>query len=141
MPVSVGTLIEVEMFNGVSRIIAAGTATHDPNGNPISAQLSAGWSSWDFSDGGPMGPKFRSYRLLDPGEQRLIVATNRVSDQGSRPIPKWLSSAETHDLDMASIRISAEERVKRGQAPDLKQAVISVYADCVCRNENPAHEP
>lgn len=64
-PVPIGTLVEVQMFNGVRREIAAGTATHDLDGSPIPAWRSAGWSAWDFNDGGPLGPKFRAYRLVE----------------------------------------------------------------------------
>ena len=63
-PVPVGTLVQVRMFNGDVLTIKAGTGTFDLDGTPIPAWRSAGWSAWDYNDGGPMAPKFRSYRVL-----------------------------------------------------------------------------
>lgn len=71
-PVPAGTPVEVEMFNGVRRQITAGSGTHDIDGTPIPDWRSAGWSAWDYSDGGPMEPKFKAYRvlLLDSRKER-----------------------------------------------------------------------
>ena len=69
-PVPIGTLVDVLMFNGVIRTIVAGTGTHDLNGDPIPDSQSAGWSGWIYDDGGPIGPKFKSYRVIVRDERR-----------------------------------------------------------------------
>lgn len=63
-PVPLGTLVEVRMFNGDVQRLKTGAATFDLDGTPIPAWRSAGWSGWDYGDGGPMGPKFKEYRVL-----------------------------------------------------------------------------
>ncbi len=74
-PVAIGTLVEVEMFNGVRKTIAAGTSTHDLDGTTVPRSRSAGWSAWDFNDGGPMAPKFKAYRLIVNNERGERNAT------------------------------------------------------------------
>jgi hypothetical protein len=71
-PVAIGTLVEVEMFNGVRRTITTGKGTYDLDGTPIPLSRSAGWSAWNYFDGGPMGPKFKAYRIasMDGHHQR-----------------------------------------------------------------------
>lgn len=69
-PIPIGTMVQVEMFNGIIRTIAAGTVVHDVDGRQIPPERSAGWSAWNYHDGGPMAPKFRAYRLVATSETR-----------------------------------------------------------------------
>lgn len=62
-PVPIGTLVEARMFNGEVRRFTVGNATFGLDGAPIDRSRGR-WSGWDYSDGGPMGPKFRYYRVL-----------------------------------------------------------------------------
>ena len=57
------------MFNGVIHSYAAGTGTFDLDGTPIPGWRSAGWSVWDYQDGGPMAPKCAFYRVIAVPEQ------------------------------------------------------------------------
>lgn len=68
-PVPLGTSVEVRMFNGDVQSFKAGAATFDLDGTPIDRSRGR-WSGWDYSDGGPMAPKFRSYRILTDGSGR-----------------------------------------------------------------------
>ncbi len=61
------------MFNGVQHTAVAGTGTYDLDGTPIAAWRSAGWSTWDYNDGGPMGPKYAFYRVIAVPEQELTA--------------------------------------------------------------------
>lgn len=77
-PVPLGTPVEVRMFNGDVQSFRAGSATFDLDGTPIDRSRSAGWSGWDYSDGGPMAPKFRSYRIItDDAARERNTATFR----------------------------------------------------------------
>ncbi len=63
-PVPVGTLIETKRFNGdvIQHRACQGPVLGD-DGKPI-AQPGARFSAWDFTDGGPMPPKVKAYRIL-----------------------------------------------------------------------------
>lgn len=70
-PVPVGTTLDILHFNGdvTHGFIAGSGVTFDIDGAVIDKSR-ARWSGWDFHDGGPMGPKFKAYRLLVPDDQR-----------------------------------------------------------------------
>ncbi|EZP79518.1 hypothetical protein BV97_03955 [Novosphingobium resinovorum] len=70
-PVPVGTVVDLMHFNGdVTRAFVAGSGkTFDVDGSVIHPSR-ARWSGWDHSDGGPMGPKFRAYRIMQKAALR-----------------------------------------------------------------------
>lgn len=68
-PLPIGTLVEARMFNGDVHRFAVGGATFGLDGAPIDRSRGR-WSGWDYSDGGPMGPKFRSYRVVTSSAAR-----------------------------------------------------------------------
>ena len=82
-PIPIGTMVQVEMFNGLIRTIAAGTVVHDVDGRQIPPERSAGWSAWDYHDGGPMAPKFRAYRL---------IATSETRERNTAMFRSWLNT-------------------------------------------------
>lgn len=63
-PVPLGTCVDIRHFNGdtTRNYIAGGGVTFAPDGS-IVAPNTARWNGWEFSDGGPMGPKFKEYRI------------------------------------------------------------------------------
>ncbi|PTD19897.1 hypothetical protein [Sphingomonas fennica] len=66
-PLPQGTLIDVRHFNGdVTRGVRVGGFTVDLDGSLISRSRGR-WSGWDYSDGGPMAPKFKAYRVCVDG--------------------------------------------------------------------------
>ena len=68
-PLPKGTLIEVRHFNGeVSSGVRVGGICVARDGSPL-PQSCARWSGWDYSDGGPMAPKFREYRVIEVKRQ------------------------------------------------------------------------
>ena len=68
-PLPKGTLIDVRHFNGeVTEGVRVGAFTVNDDGSLRSAP--GAFSGWNYSEGGPMPPKFRSYRLRVTPEQR-----------------------------------------------------------------------
>lgn len=63
VPAPIGTPVEVRMFNGDVQTFVVGGATFGLDGAAIERSRGR-WNGWDHSDGGPMGPKFKAYRLL-----------------------------------------------------------------------------
>lgn len=81
-PIPAGTLVKVRMFNGEVTTIRAGEVCHAPDGTPIPMSRSAGWSAWDYHDGGPMAPKFKEYCVVQATPKRTAVFRS------------WLDTAE-----------------------------------------------
>lgn len=72
-PVPPGTIVDIRHFNGdvTHDFVVGGATTFAPDGTVIELSR-ARWSGWEFHDGGPMGPKFRAYRVKgEPAGQRL----------------------------------------------------------------------
>lgn len=75
-PVPSGTRIEAEQFNGLRITLTTGSVMFDDDGSPEPQRGPTEWSAWKFNDGGPMGPKFRRYRVItSEGRQDRYAAT------------------------------------------------------------------
>ena len=69
-PLPKGTLIDVRLHNGeVLQRIAVGGVTVGLDGSIISRSRGR-WNAWDYSDGGPMAPKFKAYRICEDAKAR-----------------------------------------------------------------------
>lgn len=72
-PLPRGTLVDIQHFSGViTRGVTVGQVCVDADCRPISRELRR-WSGWEFSDGGPMAPKFQAYRLNTSRHQYAAV--------------------------------------------------------------------
>lgn len=123
-PVPLGSMIDIEHFDGqISRRVKVGPVSFGKDGSREEHGYPTLYSGWHYSDGGPMGPKFRRYRLCqqDAGRERNAAMFQSWLKVGSKQRKR--EAAEQAGMSLRQER--AAVRVQNVPAEQFEAAVES----------------